>query len=444
MDPAQQVLHDMQTCWREPAALSHILSMVRQLPGAPDDADVDVECPRLLAQAQEALPHRAELRSVRELNPYECQLVLRHHRPPFARWRTAYHDRPVCATPRWEYGTQWNQGLQRELCYLKTWDLLTVDVDGSLQTAFRFLHTRQLLGDAFCWRVHETRHGAHLFLLSHHMHHQSDLAQQLQHQIPGSDKLYARFSYLYGYKVRLSPKDDADWPVVRRTETWGRGQPSVDHADTYAELTRLLAQPDRVPDAGDMGFFTSYLELPRRPPFPCMQRDFTVLRYLMRARPYHPLTRSWATHCLRRPQRLVQAHARWYHAVDVSTRVEYLCFRNLRMLDLDTPPDDAFWEQLNAAGCWEVHQTQRGFHVFDLAQEHNYTDELDRLDMGEQDAFYAVFAAVRGYCVRLTDKTPEAQTVHYRQLGRLGPGNPVPALLDDVSMLNPFMDVTIK
>lgn len=116
---------------------------------------------------------------------------------------------------------------------------------------------------------------------------------------------------------------------------------------------------------------------------------------------------------VKRDQDLITDMDDYYIARDVASNTVYMCFRDLMVIDIDTDSKHASLELLGKSNeRFLVYETRRGLHAFCVSKKWGYTDcgsALFALDLG-CDYFYAVYASIRGWCVRLNQKLDEFVT----------------------------------
>lgn len=116
-----------------------------------------------------------------------------------------YHH-PIISTINYEYGWQEsNKFSENKMYYLSFFDLLMIDID-THDLDLDFLSAK-ILSLKLTARLYRTTNGYHIFITSLSINHKSPLAKKILTALE-SDPFYNAFSYLNGFKVRLSVKEN--------------------------------------------------------------------------------------------------------------------------------------------------------------------------------------------------------------------------------------------
>ena len=129
-----------------------------------------------------------------------------------------------------------------------------------------------------------------------------------------------------------------------------------------------------------------------------------------------------------RPQILIKDARDYYIAKDTLKKTEYICFKNLMMLDIDFKDSYMFTDTFiknyfNSIDnmCFVIHKSKNGYHVFVVSKKFDYTSRESVRFMLENfcDFYYCCFSYIRGYSVRLSPKEGEERPI-YTSLGLFG------------------------
>jgi hypothetical protein len=113
---------------------------------------------------------------------------------------------------------------------------------------------------------------------------------------------------------------------------------------------------------------------------------------------------------MKKPQKIEIDEKDFYAGVDTYTDTIYICFSNLLMVDVDDKIDiDKLMNEytlLHPDTLFDVYETNKGYHIFDISKEHQYKSEKSLQMMLELkcDFFYSVYSYLRGWSVRLNKK----------------------------------------
>ena len=166
-----------------------------------------------------------------------------------------------------------------------------------------------------------------------------------------------------------------------------------------------------------MGFFQTYQDLlvEKFPVFPpiIFRKD---LNHKFRNVETIKLLKNITKQQITREQILLKDSANYYVAKDPSTSTIYMCFKELMMIDIDGENDcnnaliklKKFCKK-NKHHLFYVYGSRNGIHIFCMSHKKDYNN-LDHIkfmiDM-KSDFFYALYAHIRGWSVRLNKKFGE-------------------------------------
>lgn len=126
-------------------------------------------------------------------------------------------------------------------------------------------------------------------------------------------------------------------------------------------------------------------------------------------------------HTILRPQRKLFDDPDYHVSIDQTTSTYYVCYRTLLMVDVDFYKDDSSSNNkddiikkikeyaLDKKLRFRLYESRNGIHAFLISREANFENPKDlqlMLDL-ECDFFYAVYAHLRGWAVRLNRKVKE-------------------------------------
>ena len=114
---------------------------------------------------------------------------------------------------------------------------------------------------------------------------------------------------------------------------------------------------------------------------------------------------------MKKPQSIEVDSEDFYIGMDTYTSTIYICFSHLLMVDIDEklPNLDEMlmdYTTLHPNTTFDVYETKKGFHIFDVSRRHDYTsDESLQMMLDLQcDFFYSIYSHIRGWSVRLNKK----------------------------------------
>lgn len=129
-----------------------------------------------------------------------------------------------------------------------------------------------------------------------------------------------------------------------------------------------------------------------------------------------------------RRQILTEDTEDYYVAFDTLIKTEYICFKHLLMLDIDTRESYIFTDNFlikyfNSFKdmCFAIHKSKNGHHVFVISKKFNYDSRESVTFMLQNfcDFFYCCHSYTRGYSVRISTKPGETGPI-YKDLGIFG------------------------
>jgi acetyltransferase-like isoleucine patch superfamily enzyme len=125
----------------------------------------------------------------------------------------------------------------------------------------------------------------------------------------------------------------------------------------------------------------------------------------------------------------------YYIARDILTNTNYMCFKNLMMIDIDIQKindnvivtDDFIINHFGQLKnlTFDIYKTSNGYHVFCVSDTFDYTN-LDTIKFMLDhygDFYYCLYAHIRGWCVRLNRKMEEfiqGNSQIYKYISRVG------------------------
>ena len=157
---------------------------------------------------------------------------------------------------------------------------------------------------------------------------------------------------------------------------------------------------------------------------------------------------------VQKPQRCLYADTDWYLAVDTYTSTYYVCYQQLLMVDIDYGKGNQYltvdpilaklreYAKLHPDLLLEVYASGKGVHVFVISQPHNYQCDASLTLMLELgcDFYYAIYASIRGWSVRVNAKLGETAPI-YTKITRIGTGQPDDHLVKLVQLHLNFLPV---
>ncbi len=129
-----------------------------------------------------------------------------------------------------------------------------------------------------------------------------------------------------------------------------------------------------------------------------------------------------------RPQILLKDSEDYYISKDTLRKTEYICFKNLLMIDIDTKDSYIFTDNFiknyfNQFDdyCFLIHKSLNGYHIFVVSRKFDYHTKESAQFMLQNfcDFYYCCFAYIRGYSVRISAKEGEMKPL-YKNLGLYG------------------------
>ncbi len=129
---------------------------------------------------------------------------------------------------------------------------------------------------------------------------------------------------------------------------------------------------------------------------------------------------------INKPQRLLENGDDYYIACDLYTSTIYMSFKHLIMLDIDY--ENYNYKQFENR-LVDVYKTRKGYHIFFLDQEYEYTNNktLQFMLDCKADFYNIIYTYIRGSCVRLNCKLNEKSPI-YTYIGRFGNSTAIPRL----------------
>lgn len=119
-------------------------------------------------------------------------------------------ETPIEVTEGYEIGYQYsNYGKDQKLYYIKFFDMMMLDYDGETNT-LEYIKTLIKKYD-YSYRIYKTYNGYHIFITSEYLRYNN--YQFLMRKFC-CDEYYCKFTFKYGYKVRLNPKIDREEEIV--------------------------------------------------------------------------------------------------------------------------------------------------------------------------------------------------------------------------------------
>lgn len=129
-----------------------------------------------------------------------------------------------------------------------------------------------------------------------------------------------------------------------------------------------------------------------------------------------------------RPQILLKDSENYYISKDTLRKTEYICFRNLLMIDIDVKDSYIFTDNFmkNYFNQFDnysfvIHKSLNGYHVYVVSRKFDYNTKESVQFMLENfcDFYYCCYTYIRGYSVRISTKEGEKKPI-YKNLGLYG------------------------
>ncbi len=170
-----------------------------------------------------------------------------------------------------------------------------------------------------------------------------------------------------------------------------------------------------------MGFYKSFLNL-----------SYSDIQYYRTEIEHTPecvvLLEKQLTNRVIRPQILLKDAEDYYIAKDTLRKTEYICFRNILMLDIDIKNSYIFTDNFmkNYFNKFDdmsfvIHKSLNGYHVFVVSRKFDYhtRESVQFMLQNFCDFYYCCFSYIRGYSVRISEKEGEKKPL-YKNLGIYG------------------------
>lgn len=170
-----------------------------------------------------------------------------------------------------------------------------------------------------------------------------------------------------------------------------------------------------------MGFYKTFLNL-------SYKKNKKEVRGVIKTPEYVYILKQSLENLVYREQLLIKDSEDYYIAKDSLRKTEYICFKNLLMLDIDKNDsymltDKFIKNYFNSFQdkCFIIHKSRNGYHVFVVSEEFDYNSKKSVEFMLENfcDFYYCCFSHIRGYSVRISCKPGEVAPI-YTNLGLYG------------------------
>lgn len=163
-----------------------------------------------------------------------------------------------------------------------------------------------------------------------------------------------------------------------------------------------------------MGFFQSFEQYNR----PFINHNLNPLDYKDKQNTFQTIEELTPTFekLITKPQELIHDAEDYYIARDILTNTIYMCTKSLMMLDIDLFKlegkcrSERILQTLGDSDyLFKVYKTRNGYHAFCTSHHLDFKSKetIELMISLECDFFYAFYAYLRGYCVRLNRKWDE-------------------------------------
>jgi len=111
-------------------------------------------------------------------------------------------ETPIEVTSDYEIGYQYsNYGKDKKLYYIKFFDMMMLDYDGESSNLENIKDSLKKYD--YSYRIYKTYNGYHIFITSDNLRY--NMYQSVMRDL-NCDEYFCKFTFKYGYKVRLNPK----------------------------------------------------------------------------------------------------------------------------------------------------------------------------------------------------------------------------------------------
>ena len=275
--------------------------------------------------------------------------------------------------------------------------------------------------------------------MSHPVPFYSEVADHL-YSLIDCDKLYVEYVKMGAYAIRLSHKTHEEHSNLVRTYVCDVGNQKYNATcldimnliDTLSEQTHPLSLLDSHDDTAYKKFIHDVLNQRR---LVSKQGMFMLPEFLTWYLKQKPRTKEnmlilvpHFIEVMKRPQRLLFDSKDYFIAMDISTKVFYINYMNILMLDIDDVSDVSFQmkfltRNVPPDSVCMVYRTRRGLHVFfvDRSRDFLHSETIENSILLGSDARYVLYTMSRGWSVRVSPKQTEKEDKKlYRFLGWIG------------------------
>lgn len=339
-----------------------------------------------------------------------------------------------------------NKNLDSLLKYIKFYDLLVFDFDIELETKEELLtNIKEILPIDMKYSIYETFNGYHVFVTSMRLNHKNNQLIELSRKYK-SDQWYTLYSYHYGYSIRLSKKSNRDEKYITRYVCdYGNGT-SLEYClnlinliNDNIELKCFTIDQLNENIVKNNTFYSEYIYNTNiigrkyylekdRVPYTSSAKDYIINKYGKTYESIYIISNNFKTF-MNKPHRLLVNHSDYFIAVDLTTLMICIYYKNLMVIDIDFSEDlknideiisFCTKKQIETKDSYIIYSTTNGAHIFVTNRDfiYNSKESVDYMIEHKCDFNYVNFVYNVGWALRLSSKNKEDS--FYKLVSKIG------------------------